>query len=126
MQCFRREIRLAATRTGPQRHTFDDEKTNALAKAACHMLEMDCAAAAMRTLVLSSRDVDGDDDKLASEADFDDDFGCCAVERDASDDRLDFSRLGVALAFDDFAREDDVFEIEDVEVVIFKFFGCVG
>ena len=73
-----------------------------------------------------SRDVDSDDDELASEADFDNCFGCRAVERDASDDALDFPRLGVALAFDDFARKDDIFEIEDVEVVIFKFFGCMG
>ena len=73
-----------------------------------------------------SSEVDSDDDELAREADFDDGFGCCAVERNASDDTLDFSRLGVALAFDDFAREDDVFEVKDVEVVIFKFFGCVG
>ena len=73
-----------------------------------------------------SRDVDSDNDELASEADFDGGFGCCAVERNASDDTLDFSRLGVALAFDDFACEDDVFEVEDVEVVIFNFFGCVG
>ena len=79
-----------------------------------------------------SRDVDSDDDELASEADFDNCLGCRAVERDASDDALDFSRLGVALAFGDFAREDDIFEVEveveveDVEVVIFKFFGCMG
>ena len=73
-----------------------------------------------------SRDVDSDDDELANEADFDDSFGCRTVERDAGNDALGFSRLGVVLAFNDFAREDDIFEIEDVEVVIFKFFGCMG
>ena len=71
-----------------------------------------------------SSEVDSDNDELASEADFDEGFGCCAVERKASDDTLDFSRLGVALAFADFAREDDVFEAADIKIVIFKFFGC--
>ena len=73
-----------------------------------------------------STDVDSDDDELAAKADFDNGFSCRTVERDAGDDALDFSRLGVALALDDFAREDDVFEIKDVEVVIFKLFGCMG
>jgi hypothetical protein len=34
--------------------------------------------------------------------------------------------LSVVVALDDFAREDDIFEIEAVGFVIFKFFGCVG
>ena len=68
-----------------------------------------------------STDVDSDDDELAAEADFDDSFGCRAAERDSGDDAL-----GFALAFNDFAREDDIFEVKDVEVVIFKLFGCWG
>jgi hypothetical protein len=32
----------------------------------------------------------------------------------------------IALTFDDLAREDDVLEVEDGEVVIFKFVCCVG
>jgi hypothetical protein len=50
-----------------------------------------------------SSDVDSDDDELASEADFDDGFGGRTVERDTRDNTFDFSRLGIALAFDDFA-----------------------
>lgn len=42
------------------------------------------------------------------------------------DDVLDFARAAVALVLDDFAREDDVFEVEDGEVVIFKFVRGVG
>ena len=49
---FRGEIRLTATRARPQRHTFNDEEVGTFTEAACHMLELDCAAAAMCTLVL--------------------------------------------------------------------------
>jgi len=38
-----------------------------------------------------------------------------------SDDIFDFARLPVALAREDRAREDNVFEIEDGEIVIVKF-----
>jgi hypothetical protein len=34
-------------------------------------------------------------------------------------------RLAIPLAADDAASEDDVFEIEDREIVIFQFFGGV-
>ena len=40
------------------------------------------------------------------------------VDRDAADDALELAGFSVALALDDFAGEDDVFEIEDREVVI--------
>ena len=53
-------------------------------------------------------------------------MGCSAVPRDAGDDALDFAGLRVALARDDLAREDDVFEVEDGEFVMFKLFGCMG
>ena len=55
VHCFRGEIRFAAIRARPQGHTLDDEEVDALAKAACHMLELDGAAAAMRALVLKRR-----------------------------------------------------------------------
>ena len=73
-----------------------------------------------------STDVDSDDDELAAEADFDNGFGRRTVEGDSGDDALGFVRPVVALAFNDFACEDDVFEVKDVEVVIFKLFGCMG
>ena len=74
-----------------------------------------------------SAEEDSNDDELAAEADFDDRFGCRAVERDSGDDALGFARLGVALTFNDFACEDDVFEVKDVEVVIFSSLAiCTG
>jgi len=40
-------------------------------------------------------------------------------ECEATDDAFDFSCSGVSsLALDDFAREDDVFEVKNCEVVI--------
>jgi hypothetical protein len=42
------------------------------------------------------------------------------------DDVLRFTGAAIALALDDLAREDDVFEIEDGELVIFKFVCSVG
>ena len=73
-----------------------------------------------------STDVDGDDDEPTGKADFDDCFGGLTVERDAGDNAFDFTGLSVALALSDCPREDDIFKIEDGEVVIFKFFGGVG
>ena len=67
-----------------------------------------------------STEVDGDDNELACEAELDDCIGRRTVERNAGDDGLDFAGLGVALTFSDLPREDDVFEIKDCEVVIFK------
>lgn len=49
-----------------------------------------------------------------------------AIERDAGDNDFTFAGLVVALALRDLPREDDVFEIENGEVVIFKFLGGVG
>ena len=65
--------------------------------------------------------VDGDDEEIPARGDFDDRFGEDTAERIASDDIFNFTRLAVALAVDDRTREDNVFEIEDGEVVIFKF-----
>ncbi len=68
-----------------------------------------------------SAEVDGDDDELPARADFGDDFAGEAFEGSAADDVLRFPRGAVSLALDDCAREDDAFEIENAEVVIFKF-----
>ena len=69
--------------------------------------------------------VDGDGEEITVRGDLNDCFRWDAVERIALDDILDFARLPVALVLDDRAREDNVFEIEDGEIVIFKFLRCV-
>ncbi len=63
-------------------------------------------------------EVDGNDDEPSGGTDFDNGFRCESMDCDAADDTFDFVGLAVALALDDFARKDDVFEIEDREVVI--------
>lgn len=45
---------------------------------------------------------------------------------DAGDDALDFAGLGVALTFNDLPHEDDVFEINDCETVVFELLSRVG
>jgi hypothetical protein len=65
--------------------------------------------------------IDRDDGEIPVWGDLDDRFGGDVAERVAADDIFDFARLPVALALDDRAREDNVFEIEDSEVVIIKF-----
>lgn len=77
--------------------------------------------AAQRGLVT----VDGEGEEIAVRGDLDDRFCWGAAECVASDDIFDFACLPVALALDDCTREDNVFEIEDGEVVIFKFLRCV-
>ena len=49
-----------------------------------------------------------------------------AFARAALDDALDVTRGTVALALDDLPRENDVLEVEDGEVVVFKFVSGVG
>ena len=63
--------------------------------------------------------VDGNDEESADLAEFDDSFCLLAFNRAAADNELDLSRSSVALAPGDFACEDNVFEIEDREIVIF-------
>jgi len=70
-----------------------------------------------------SEDIGRDDDKFAGDADFDDDLRRLAVEGDAGDNDFALAGLGVTLTFRDLPREDDVFEIKDGEVVIFKLLG---
>jgi hypothetical protein len=65
--------------------------------------------------------VDGDDEEIAVRGDLNDRFCGDTAERVSSDDIFDFARLAVALALDDRAREDNVFEIKDGEIVIVKF-----
>jgi hypothetical protein len=69
--------------------------------------------------------VDGEGEEIAVRGDLNDGFRWVAAEGVAADDILDFARLPVALAFNDRTREEDVFEIEDGEMVIFKFLRCV-
>ena len=64
--------------------------------------------------------VDSDGEEIAVWGDLNDCFRRDTAERVSSDDIFDFARLPVALAFDDRACEDNVFEIEDGEIVIFN------
>jgi len=48
------------------------------------------------------------------------------VESDSGDDDFAFAGFGVALTFRNLPREDDVFEIKDGEVIIFKLLDGVG
>ena len=57
---------------------------------------------------------------------FRDDFSGTAVEGVALDDVLRFAGDAIALAFCDLSREDDVFEVKDREVVIFKLICSMG
>ena len=59
-------------------------------------------------------------------ANFRDDFGGAAVEGVALDDVLGFAGDAITLTFCDLSREDDVFEVKDREVVIFKLIRSVG
>lgn len=69
----------------------------------------------------ASGEVNGDDNELADGTELDDRFGRRSGEGGTGYDAFDFSGLSVTLPFDDFAREDDAFEVEDREVVIVKF-----
>ena len=71
-------------------------------------------------------DIDGDDEESTRLANLCDDFSGSAVKGPALDDVLRFAGAAIALPLDDLAREDDVFEVKDREVVIFKFFRSVG
>ena len=59
-------------------------------------------------------------------AKFDNGFCTATVEGEAGNPVFGFARLSVTLPLDDLPGEDNVFEIEDGEAVIVKFFGCVG
>ena len=71
-------------------------------------------------------EIGGDDKERTGGPDFDDRFGFDAGERLTADDTFDFAGLAVPLSFGNLAREDDAFEVEDREVVIFKFFSSVN
>ena len=71
-------------------------------------------------------DIDGDDEEPTRVANFCDDFSGSATEGPTLDDVLRFAGAAITLSFDDLAREDDVFEVKDREVVIFKFIRSVG
>ncbi len=63
-------------------------------------------------------EVGGNDEEVAERSDFDDGFGISFFEREATDNTFDFLCPGVSLALDDFACEDDMFEVMDREIVI--------
>lgn len=85
-----------------------------------------CTDALLQKAQWCSTEVDGDNDELPGGPDFDDCFGARAIECGARDNTLGFTGFGVALTFGDLPGEDDVFKIEDAEVVIVKLFGGVG
>ena len=70
--------------------------------------------------------VDRDDEEIPIRGNLGNRFGGGIAERVTSDDIFDFARLPVALALDDRACEDNVFEIEDGKVVIIKFLRRMG
>jgi len=70
--------------------------------------------------------VDRDDEEIAERAELDDCLGLVSADRGAADDELALVGFAVALALDDLAGEKDVFEVEDREVVIVKFFNSVN
>jgi hypothetical protein len=74
----------------------------------------------------SSGKVDGDDNELAGGTELDDRLGRRSGEGGAGYDAFNFSGLSVTLPLDDFAREDDAFEVEDREIVIVKFLRSVN
>ncbi len=66
-----------------------------------------------------------DEDKLPRGPNLDDARSSLAGERLTSDDVLPLASLRVALPLDDLAREDDVLDVEDADVVIVQLSGCV-
>ena len=70
-------------------------------------------------------EIAGDDKERTGGPNFDDRFGFDAGERATADDTFDFAGA-VPLPLGNLAREDDAFEVEDREVVIFKFFSSVN
>ena len=82
-----------------------------------------CTPSRPQTAQLELGDIDGDDNKPARWAKFDGCFSGATFEREPADEKLDFAGLRVALALDDFTREDDAFKIEDRKVVIVQLFG---
>lgn len=77
-----------------------------------------CTPSRPQIAQLELSDIDGDDNKPARWAKLDGCFSGTAFEREPADEELAFAGLRVALALDDFAREDDAFKIEDRKVVI--------
>lgn len=67
-----------------------------------------------------------DDEERSGVTGFDDRLGSEAFDCTTTDDALDFTGVAVPLSFDDLAREEDAFEVEDRKVVIFEFFRCVN
>ena len=84
-----------------------------------------CGPARPQDRQVALDEVDRDEEERTPGADFDDGLSFKTAERAPADDVLDFAGFGVSLSLDNLAREDNVFEVEDREVVIFKFFSSV-
>jgi hypothetical protein len=69
---------------------------------------LSCTAQLPQWTQRCSAEIGGDVAELAGEADFDGRFGRRTIERDACDDALDCTGLGVTMALGDLPREDDV------------------
>ncbi len=59
-----------------------------------------------------------DDDNLRGGTDLDDAAGRLAVEHLTFDDVLSFESLRIALPFNDFTCEDDVFNVEEADFIV--------
>ena len=70
-------------------------------------------------------DIDGDDNEDTGGADFDDSLRGRTVECFAFDEEFDFASFRVPLALGNTTGEDDVFKVNDAEIVVFKFLRCV-
>lgn len=84
-----------------------------------------CIPARPQETQLALDKVDGDDEESSERTDLDDCLGFETVERLPSDDVFDFASPAVSLTADDLACEDNVLKVEDRELFIFQFFGCV-
>jgi hypothetical protein len=73
-----------------------------------------------------SADLGSNDDELARKADFDNGSGFKTFNGKAFDEVLNFAALFVPLMLDDLSGKDDVLEIKDGEIIIFKLFSCVS
>lgn len=69
--------------------------------------------------------IDREDVELARRTDFGDAGGDLAIDRSSLDDVFGFAGRAVTLPLDNLPGEENSFEIEDREIVIFEFFRCM-
>ena len=70
--------------------------------------------------------IDSDEEERARRADLYDRLGGGAFEGEAADDNLRFPGVSISLALDDAPGEDDIFKVEDREIVILKLISSVN